>query len=194
MKTPREILFERHRSAEPKLDDLRNQVLAALSERRKAEAFPGSRPQSPIGAALKSLWSELIWPSRRAWAGLGAIWAVVLALNLEMKAESPALPAVRSARAGQVVQAFAEQRRVLAELLPPANSQIQAPSESRAPASSNSSGTNPRSDLRNATPGTRGSEYSQKREVLMFASLDFGFVPDFKVRISSFNTRQNDPC
>ena len=112
MKTPREILLERHRQAEPKLDAVRRKALAALPG---AEDAARAHPEG----MLKKVWLELIWPSRRAWAGMAALWLAVLAANLEMKATSPPVPAVRSAAGRELVHAFEEQRRLLAELLPP---------------------------------------------------------------------------
>ncbi len=74
MKTPREIILESHRAVEPRLDRLRETVLAA--ELATALSGPKVRPQS-AGNILQKLWLELIWPSRRAWAGLSAVWVVL---------------------------------------------------------------------------------------------------------------------
>lgn len=123
MKTPREILFDRHRAADPRLDTVRRNVLAALPAAGSAEALPPSRNGwQLIRAMLRNVWLELIWPSRRAWAGMAALWLAVLATNLQMKVTSPAVPAARSQHSRELVRAFAEQRRLLAELLPPVNS------------------------------------------------------------------------
>jgi hypothetical protein len=112
MKTPREILFERHRQSEPRLDVVRRKALALLPVAKDAaRAYPE--------AVLKKVWLELIWSSRRSWAGMAAIWLAVLAANLEMNATSQAVPAVRSVGGREWVQGFEEQRRLLAELLPP---------------------------------------------------------------------------
>lgn len=152
MKTPREILLEHHRQAEPKLDAIRRQALAALPEAQEADkvhpeaataphgAPTCSRLQAPwfqrcslrftnavsglqVGAPqlLRQAWRELIWPLRRAWAGMAALWLAVLAVNLEMKAAPRPAPLARSVPIRDVAQALAEQRRLLAELLPPVN-------------------------------------------------------------------------
>src|SRR5260221_7112189 len=110
MKTPREILFERHHQAGPGLDAVRQKALDALPA-------PEDITRAHPGAVLKKVWLELIWPSRRAWAGMAALWLAVLAANLEMKATSLAVPATRSAAGRELVRAFEEQRRLLAELL-----------------------------------------------------------------------------
>ena len=53
MKTPREILFHRHRSVEPKLDAIRQEAVAAVTDRRYN------------GEII--FWRELILPRPRAW-------------------------------------------------------------------------------------------------------------------------------
>lgn len=114
MKTPREILFERHRQAEPRLNEVRRQALAELTAARSEEGLRQSRSEG----LLKKIWLELIWPSRRAWAGMAALWLALLAANFAMKATATSSTAARSAHRGELVQALEEQRRLLAELLP----------------------------------------------------------------------------
>ena len=114
MRTPREILFERHRQAEPRLDEVRRQALAKLKAASSEEGLRQSRSEG----LLKKIWLELIWPSRRAWAGMAALWLALLAANFGMKATATFSTAGRSAHRGELVQALEEQRRLLAELLP----------------------------------------------------------------------------
>ena len=129
MKTPREILFERHRRAEPKLDAVRRKALAAAGSANKAHFNTHASFQSAL-AVLRKAWLELIWPSRRAWAGMAALWLVVLAANLEMKATSTTVPTVQSAHARELARAFEEQQRLLAELLLPVRPPPGAPARS----------------------------------------------------------------
>jgi hypothetical protein len=128
MKTPGEILFERHRQTDPRLDAVRRNALDVLAASESAAALQSSRREGLwIGAVFREVWLELVWPSRRAWAGMAALWLVVLTANLEMKAAFPAAPAVRSAPARELAQAIEEQRRLLAELLPPLKPSPPAP-------------------------------------------------------------------
>ncbi|MDB6023974.1 MAG: hypothetical protein JWM68_197 [Verrucomicrobiales bacterium] len=134
MKTPRDILFERHRHATPKLDDIRQKAIAALPTLQNADArHPVQNEKRIIWTMLRNVWEELIWPSRRAWSGMAALWLLVLAANLQMKATSRTNS---SAPAREVAQAVEEQRRMLAELVQPlAPTPMQAPRPNTRPRS-----------------------------------------------------------
>jgi hypothetical protein len=120
MKTPRGILLERHRQAEAKLDAVRRNALATLPAAEAAGALRAARSGALLlRAALSKAWLELICPCRRAWAGMAALWLALAAANLGMKAAFPTGPALASAPARELGQALEEQRRLLAELLPP---------------------------------------------------------------------------
>lgn len=116
MKTPREILLERHRDAEAKLDAIRKEAVAeftAAPARESAERFS-------ISYAARRLWSGLIQPYRRIWAGLAAVWVVILALNLAAGG-GDSVPKMTEARMRppepEVAEALREQKQLMAELL-----------------------------------------------------------------------------
>ena len=67
MKTPRDLLLNRHRPALPKLDVIRRTVLA---EHVGGPALPDEAPAGFLAQA----WFELFWSCRRAWIGLAAAW------------------------------------------------------------------------------------------------------------------------
>jgi hypothetical protein len=122
MKTPRQILFERHRQAESKLDAIRQEALSALTTQARDEGLrTGLKEGFWFGTMLRKAWLELIWPSRGAWAALAALWLAIGATNLEMKSEARTVPVVRSEPVGEMVNRFKEQERLLAELLQPFN-------------------------------------------------------------------------
>jgi hypothetical protein len=134
MKTPREFLFERHRKIESRLDAIRRKALATLPAAKTVDASEPVQTRGPwLQTALKKLWLELIWPSRRAWAGMAVLWLAVLAANLHMKVTSPALPAARVGSVHEVAQAIQEERRLLAELLQPVNSPVALPAQPARP-------------------------------------------------------------
>jgi len=103
MKTPRDILIERHRHIEPQLDAIRRRALAGLT--------------SSQAGLLSKVWMELIWPCRHAWGALAATWVVVLAVNLQMKVTVAPVPTPPSVAQREMARTLEEQRRFLAELL-----------------------------------------------------------------------------
>ena len=113
MKTPREILLRHQQAVTPKLDEIRRAVVANLKER------PAARGQSlPVAVAFK-LWRELVWPCRRTWAGLAAVWLVLVVFNLTHAERSQAVAGKSSMPPAEMRFAFQEQQRLLAELVGP---------------------------------------------------------------------------
>jgi hypothetical protein len=113
-KTPREILFERHRTAEDRLGAIRERVLA---RELTAAAAPGDRDVARILACLPvRIWKELFWSCRRVWAGLAAAWLLIIAINFQ-SLEEPASAQRGSNGAAPVFWTFLlEQKQLLAEL------------------------------------------------------------------------------
>lgn len=115
MKTPRQILFERHHSALGKLDRIRAKTLSnewsGVREERRRDA------RHPAAAVLRKLWHELIWPCRRAWAGFVVVWIALLMVHLvtstDPKNDKP------TPSSAEIVAAFEQRRQLLAELLRP---------------------------------------------------------------------------
>ena len=97
MKTPRQILFERHADAQASLDALRQSVVIPMRQRR--------RPWREL------LWQELVLPIRPLLAGLSIAWALILALHLT--ARGPATQPLPPSIAREV----AAQQRILTALL-----------------------------------------------------------------------------
>ncbi len=129
MKTPREILFDRHRDAEARLDCLRRDVLE--NELRKArvrlgESTPQAAPRTvrrggdtapcPAPVWLSVLWQELVWPCRRAWVGLAALWMLIAALHSFSDNDRPVFVSEATARP-EIMAALHAQRLLRAELL-----------------------------------------------------------------------------
>lgn len=73
MKTPREILFERHADAQASLDALRQSVVTPMRNRRSWRQL---------------LWQELVLPIRPLLAGMSVAWVLILALHLTTRAPS----------------------------------------------------------------------------------------------------------
>ncbi len=109
MKKPREILFERHRAAEPNLDTLRQKTIARFATAPAVNSR--TRPSAP------SLWRDLLLSLRWHLAGLSAAWLIVLVLNIDhSQAPSPVLAKQNIPSPQQLLAALRENRRQILEL------------------------------------------------------------------------------
>jgi hypothetical protein len=120
MKTPRELILQRHQSAETKLNAIRGDDLAACA---RSMATPPSHQPEPLFnlrfLAMK-FWQESIRPWRRIWAGMAAIWLVLLALNLATH-ETPKLARHKTAPPDpELLAALREQQRLMRQWFEPA--------------------------------------------------------------------------
>ena len=82
-----------------------------------AEPVPVRR-LTPIMAIIE-WWHDMIWPCRRIWAGLAAVWVVILAVNLSMRDNSQTKAMKSSPPSPEMIMAFQQQERLLAELIGP---------------------------------------------------------------------------
>ena len=113
MKTPREILLERHLAAAPKLDAIRHAVVTEeLNNQATKEQSSSFDFVTWLLRCSNNVWSELVLPSRRMWAGLAAVWLVLAAVNLSQRDHSPA----GGMAAAAPVMSFQEQQRWMNEL------------------------------------------------------------------------------
>lgn len=123
MKTPRQILLERHRAAETKLDRIRQDVVAQIHRSQQSdEAITSSQTddrRSPESFVAR-LWLELIWVNRSFWAGLSAVWLIILALNQAAAEGVPAGPAGSMADVPAMLAIVQEQKRLALDLSEPA--------------------------------------------------------------------------
>lgn len=112
MKTPRELLLQRHQAVEPKLNAVRHKALAALER-------PG----------LAQSWRMFVFAMRWHLAGMSAVWIAVLLLNLGSAPGSTVVIAQDKIPTARVLlEALLKNRRELLELTEaPAASEPAAP-------------------------------------------------------------------
>jgi len=103
MKTPRELLLERHQAIDPRLDALRREVLA-------------SRWKPVTAHWLARLWQELFWSCRRTWTSLAAVWVVLFLINFSQRDPASARLA-QSAPSADTLMSIRTQEALLRELL-----------------------------------------------------------------------------
>jgi hypothetical protein len=116
MKTPREILLARHRAAAPKLDAIRHEVIQELNNKgTKEQSRPASLVASLLGCSNK-LWQELIWPCRRIWTGLAAVWVLLFIVDFSQRDNVSGVTG-KPARSGEVIMSLQARQRWMNELL-----------------------------------------------------------------------------
>ena len=107
MKTPRQILFQHHRSAETKLDAIRAKAL---------DEMPHAKAQSSEEKVFVSL-REILISLRWHLTAMSAVWLLVLFLNADRSSASSTTVAKQNTPSPQqLVTALLENRRQIAEL------------------------------------------------------------------------------
>ena len=119
MKTLREILFARHRTAAPKLDAIRREVLSAefVREGRRV-AVPKFRIADAATLPLL-VWRELIFPCRRTWAALAAVWVLIFIFNFSQRDKAELAARKLPPPSPEAIMAWRQQEKLLAELIGP---------------------------------------------------------------------------
>ena len=135
MKTPREVLFHRHQTADARLDEARRAAIAQIKPQTKAQGEP-----LPLRVLLK-VWLELIWPARRIWAGLATVWVFLHIANANLSGDHPVTATATNSTPTDLRQKYQEEKQLLAELSGSLAPRMIAPPMPFAP--------RPRSDARN---------------------------------------------
>jgi hypothetical protein len=99
----------------------RAEILAA-ARTAQAACHPSSvtrhlKPSWP-SSILHSL-SSLLWPHPKAWAGLAAVWILILAVNFSMRDSSPRLAEKSAPPSPEMIVELRQQQRLFAELVGP---------------------------------------------------------------------------
>ena len=116
MKTPREIILERHQSAEAKLKVIRAEDLAACA-RSAVETSDERQPTLSLSAIAGTIWRETLWPWRRVWAGVAASWLVILGIGLAGGDSSNLTHAKATRPNAEVMAVLQQQEQLLTQLL-----------------------------------------------------------------------------
>jgi hypothetical protein len=117
MKTPREIILERHQSAEAKLKLIRAADLAAFTRTADSAASVEPQPTLSLSRVVEQIWQKVFWPWRRVWGGVGATWVVILGLGLAA-GDMPRTASARPSRLDpEVLTVLHQQEQLLSQLL-----------------------------------------------------------------------------
>jgi hypothetical protein len=111
MRTPREILLSRHVPTNPRLDAIREQVLAA-------ECGQAVGSDQTAGRVRIAPWHARFWPSPWAWAGLAAAWVLTLTLHILVSSNANRMEMARTSKipSAAIQMALAEQRLLIGTL------------------------------------------------------------------------------
>ncbi|HLZ53972.1 MAG TPA: hypothetical protein VKS19_05785 [Verrucomicrobiae bacterium] len=123
MKTPREILMERHQAVAPKLDEIRETTVAAVCDRRF---------HSPAVIDRRYNWREFLYSLRWHLAGMGAAWLMIALLSLNVghaTSLASAMPREKIPPAQIILASLRENRRELLELIQPAEARDARPAK-----------------------------------------------------------------
>ena len=100
---------------------LQRQPLREVPTEWRAEILRSARAASPRTALttprIAAWWRERLWPCPQAWAGLAAVWMIILGLNATAPTGPGAVAMRSSAPSAETQTTVAAQRRELARLL-----------------------------------------------------------------------------
>jgi hypothetical protein len=119
MKTPRELILERHRNAEAQLEKIRAEDLAAYVLGWPAQPVSERCATSRLARGIAEFWQESLRPWRKAWLGMAALWLIILAVNLAGKEPHRNSFASAPSPSPEVRTALREQKELMVQLLEP---------------------------------------------------------------------------
>ena len=96
----------------------RGEILAAASD--AVATRHASRVTHPsFFSTLNSQLSTILWPHPTAWAGLAAIWILILAMDFSARGTAPVVAEKTAPPSPEAIVELKQQRRLLAELIGP---------------------------------------------------------------------------
>ena len=90
-----------------------------LGERVQAAANTKSIRRPEPQNVFFNCWLELIWPCRRIWTGLAAVWIALFIFNFSQRDPSELMARKSPPPSPEMILAFRQQERLLAELIGP---------------------------------------------------------------------------
>ena len=117
-----EMPFERRLSRQPLRPvpaDWRSEILAAARAAQAPLHAARSPQQQSWPSAIRHPLSALLWPHPRAWAGLAAVWLLIIAVNVSQRDPAPKLAKTAAPESPEVIVELKKQQRLFAELVGP---------------------------------------------------------------------------
>lgn len=133
MKTPRDILFARHQAAAPKLDSIRQKVVGVAADVNRRKPIREFTFAATLAKAVTLPFQELIWPCRRIWTGLAAVWILIFVVNFSQHDKSEMLAKKTPPPPPEMILTFRQQEILLAELTGQNETQAAEPPKTYSP-------------------------------------------------------------
>jgi hypothetical protein len=111
-----------HMNPEDFEKQLERQPLRPVPGAWRTDILKAAHAASPAPSFLSTLntqLSALLWPCPQAWAGLAAVWLVILVVNYANEDKSEIIAAKSPPPSPQMMMALQEQRKMLAKLIEP---------------------------------------------------------------------------
>jgi hypothetical protein len=115
MKTPLEILFTRHQTASPKLDAVRREVVAVAADVNRRKPVREFTFAATLAKTVTLPFQELIWPCRRIWTGVAAVWILIFTVHFSLRDDAGG-GAGKTVRSAEIVMSLQAQQRWMNEL------------------------------------------------------------------------------
>ena len=95
--------------------DWREDILRAAQDAAVSD-YASRSPHDSLLSTINCQLSTLLWPCPKAWAGLAAVWVLILAVNFSLRDKAPAVTE-ESPPSQETILVLQQQRRLLTELL-----------------------------------------------------------------------------
>jgi len=97
----------------------REEILTAAG---RASTFESRKQERSWPSTLVARLSTILWPHPVAWAGLAAVWILILAVDFSVRDKTPTMAEKNSPPSPEVIVQLRQQQRLLAELIGPRDS------------------------------------------------------------------------